>query len=1390
MEHDAPTAAPPDKERRLMDEQAALRRVATLVARQSSSAEIFDAVTHEACHVLDSEAVGLLRFEADETATLVAQSDTPWEPVPLGTSFTLDGENVVTRVYRSQRASRADDWTHATGAVSAMAKVLGVRSAVATPVVVDGRVWGVIVAATSQDDPLPADTESRIEEFTALVATAIGNAEARDHVSRLAEEQAALRRIAVLVARGVRPEEVFEAVVEEVGRLLPVALSTIARYERDATLVSLASWSAPGAVAPVGLRWPLEGTNVAWKVFETGGPSRVDDYSEATDPIGVAARAGGVKSAVGAPIVVEGRLWGLISARSTDGPLPAGSEQRLSSFTELVATAISNAEARDALARLANEQMALRRVAVLVAEKPSPEEVFTAVTEAVGSVLEADMSSLLVYPGDGAVVVVAIWSRDGPTTPIGTSVPLDEGGVAERVFRSGAPARIDEYGDGPAAERMRAAGMRSSVAAPVFVEGRLWGMLGVAVGADNPLPEDAEERLAAFTELIATAVSNAEARGDAQRLTEEQAALRRVATLVADGVGPDGVFPAVASEVDALFGADVSAIVRFEDDGAAVVLGDVGGPHASGKRVTLDPGYVVDLVRQTQRSARFDTDDPTAVDMPSIVRAVGIRSAVASPVVVDGRLWGAVTAASVERRLPPNAELRLTEFTALLGTAVSNAQARGALQAAVDEQGALRRVATLVATGAAPPEVFSSVTREIAGVLGAEATILCRAEADGGAIVVGTWSVGSSSAPVVGTRLPRGGMNLTTMVLESGRSARLEDYGDASGRTGEIGQSHGLRSAVGAPIVVERRLWGLVVAGTSSGMQLPPDAEQRLAGFTELVATAVSNAEARRDVQRLAEEQAALRRVATLVAVGASQAEIFNAITEGVAGALGEELRLVRYEEADAVVVAASEGPHVDVLPLGTRLPIGGNNALSEVFRTGRPARIDDYSRADGPIAEAIRPGALRSAVAVPMAVEARTWGAMLVGTFGDEPLLEGTEDRLVQFAELMATSIANTESREALAALVDEQAALQRIATLVAQGASPERVFEAVANETAAIFQAITAVMRFERDPPTNVVVGVSSGTDIPVGTRWPLADGMTSTAVYRTGRSSRLGAADWASHTGPVAAAGARFGVTSQVACPIFVERELWGVITLNAGEELPADTEQRLEMFTELVTTAIANATARADLVASRARLVTAGDEARRRIERNLHDGTQQRLIALGLDLQRVRSELPAEQDGTKSALAHAEQDLEAILVDLRELSHGLHPPLLSRLGLGPSLQALARRSPIPVRLDLRLTERPAVPLETAVYYVVSEAVANAVKHSRASEVSVTIERGAAGDVHAAIVDDGVGGADASNGSGLTGLLDRVEALGGRLAIDSPAGGGTRISVGLPAEPPLGI
>jgi signal transduction histidine kinase len=221
-----------------------------------------------------------------------------------------------------------------------------------------------------------------------------------------------------------------------------------------------------------------------------------------------------------------------------------------------------------------------------------------------------------------------------------------------------------------------------------------------------------------------------------------------------------------------------------------------------------------------------------------------------------------------------------------------------------------------------------------------------------------------------------------------------------------------------------------------------------------------------------------------------------------------------------------------------------------------------------------------------------------------------------------------------------------------------------------------------------------------------------------------------------------------------------------------------------FTELVATAIANAESRAELTASRARVVAAADDTRRRIERDLHDGTQQRLVSVGLELRVAQAIVPPELDDLQGQLAQIVQDVGAALNDLQEVSRGIHPAILSRGGLGPALRALARRSALPAELDLRTDRRLPDQVEVAIYYVTSEALTNAAKHACASVVHVDLEADDA-TVQLSIRDDGVGGADPARGSGLVGLSDRIEALGGTITVASPTGGGTSLVVRIPLD-----
>jgi signal transduction histidine kinase len=407
-----------------------------------------------------------------------------------------------------------------------------------------------------------------------------------------------------------------------------------------------------------------------------------------------------------------------------------------------------------------------------------------------------------------------------------------------------------------------------------------------------------------------------------------------------------------------------------------------------------------------------------------------------------------------------------------------------------------------------------------------------------------------------------------------------------------------------------------------------------------------------------------------------------------------------------------------------------------------------------------------------------------------------GTEDRLHDFIELLATAIANYEARAELAAsearareLADEQAALRRVATLVARGVSPEEIFSAVANEMAQLFGSPQAcVGRFEPDGSTMVVVGVSDRIrGISIGSRWELEDYMASTGVFRTGRPVRVERSDLEHVSGPMADVLREIGAVSNVGAPIVVEGQQWGFVTVtDTNERLPVNAEKRLEKFAELLGTAIANADSRAELAASRARIIAAGDDARRRIERDLHDGAQQRLITLAVALSRADAKLPTGADELRADLTRVAKGLTTAVEELRELSRGIHPSILTEGGLSPALKALGRRSPVRVKLDMGFEQRLPDHVEVATYYTVSEALTNASKHANATRVWVSLR--VEGDMLLlSIRDDGVGGADSNQGSGLTGLTDRIEALGGRIQIESPSGSGTLIEVEIPiAEP----
>ncbi len=538
----------------------------------------------------------------------------------------------------------------------------------------------------------------------------------------------------------------------------------------------------------------------------------------------------------------------------------------------------------------------------------------------------------------------------------------------------------------------------------------------------------------------------------------------------------------------------------------------------------------------------------------------------------------------------------------------------------------------------------------------------------------------------------------------------------------------------------------------------------------------------------LAEEQAALRRVATLVARGVPPEEVFAAVTEEVGQLLSTEYaHLGRYESDGTVTFVAASGG-TGVLPVGARLTLGGKNVSTLVFETARPARIDSYADASGPLAVAARARDVRSSVGTPIIVEGRLWGVMVAGSMLGQPLPAHTEARLASFTELLATAVANAESRAGLARLAEEQAALRRVATLVARGAPPEEVFAAVTEEVGRLLGTHLAGMaRYEsNDTLTVLATWAAEGEHPLVRGPWPLEGGDLASTISRTGRPVRID--DYHGVPGRIAAfVRDELGIVSSVGSPIVVEGRLWGALFVHSKQThqpLPRDTESRLTGFTELVATAIANAGSRAELMASRARIVAAADETRRRIERDLHDGTQQRLVSLGLELRAAQATLPPQLDKLERELSRVAEELASVFDELREISHGIHPAILSEGGLEPAVKALCRRSPVPVELDAHAERRLPEPVEVAAYYVVSEGLTNTAKHAHASVVHVDL------DTHDAILrlairDDGIGGADPGRGSGLLGLSDRIEALGGTLEVTSPAGKGTALLIEIPLE-----
>jgi signal transduction histidine kinase len=865
---------------------------------------------------------------------------------------------------------------------------------------------------------------------------------------------------------------------------------------------------------------------------------------------------------------------------------------------------------------------------------------------------------------------------------------------------------------------------------------------------------------------------------------------------VARGVDAEVLFSAVSDEVARLFTADGAAVCRLEAAGSELValgLSEALRAIPLGTRVPVDESLATAAARKTGRAERKDLrgsrpGSAAMMHVPLLGRV--FQSSVSAPIVVEGDPWGVIVTLSESSSLPSGIEQRLQNFTELVATAIANAETRAELAELAEEQAALRRVATLVAEGATPDELYTAVAEEVAGVIDIPVVGVHRYDPDGNFTMLG---IAGETRFTRGSRWPVEAEGLAGRILATGRPVRVEDYSMMPGPLGDALREDRMVTTIGAPIVVDGDVWGFLAAGGRPGKPIATGTEERLDRFGELVATAIAKHKEQQHRGRLTDEQAALRRVATLVARGVGPDDLFAAVSDEVAVLFGAEIAsVVRFERTEPPAIVSVGVSHgADASLIGARLPLMDWLASTGVFRTGRTTRKEvtaDEVADRGAVANTVRGWGFLSTVSAPILVERELWGAVTVSS-SHESLAADTERRIESFTELVATAVANAQSRAELAtsearahALAREQASLRRVATLIAKAAKAEQVFDAVAQEVADVF-GVEMVTLCSHTPDGALVLSSLGVPEFPTGSSWPLDVPSLLRRVQHSGCAARID--DFTDVSG-LDAAARDAGVKAAVGAPIVVDGELWGTITIATRRDMAfePDAEERLARFTDLVATAVSNATMRAELAASRARIIAAADDARRRIERDLHDGAQQRLVTLALALRRAEAKLPPDEHELREDISRVADGLTGALEELRELSRGIHPAVLTERGLSPALKALGRRSSVRVKLDVRCDDRLPDAVEVAAYYTVAEALTNASKHARASRVWISLHDDDE-ILHLSIRDDGMGGADPGRGSGLIGLKDRVEAVGGTIRIESPPQRGTTIHVEIPVR-----
>jgi PAS domain S-box-containing protein len=838
-------------------------------------------------------------------------------------------------------------------------------------------------------------------------------------------------------------------------------------------------------------------------------------------------------------------------------------------------------------------------------------------------------------------------------------------------------------------------------------------------------------------------------------------------------VGPEQFLAAVLRTVaQPIWVVDPHGVIRFANPAAVEVLGYAGAGDLIGRpcHETIHykrPDGTPYPMSECPLRLPHATGETIASELDWFFRRDGTMfpvSYVSAPLDMPGGRGAVVAFSDIETRMRSQASLRDRE--AMLA----------------DEMASLRRVAALAAGGAPSTEVLTAIVEEVAQVMHLPLVTAARFDGGGSAMTILAETSDRPHPFLAGTRWPLDGPSMARHVLRTGRPARLDDYSGLPGSIPVAARESGIRKLAGAPIVVDGRVWGVMVAASMGDQPLLEHVESRLADFTALVSTAISNGQARDELCRLADEHAALRSVATSVAEGASPAEVFAAVAGQVARVMKLPIvGMYRYEPDGTATVAGAIGDHP--FQPGTNWPLDGPTLPYLVRKSGRPEMVEDYGKASGTIGEAANRAGIQAGVGAPILVDGKLWGVIAACSNVRGPIAADAGARLSRFTALIATAISNSQAREELRRLAEEQAALRRLATLVARGVDAQVVFDAVCEETGRVVGAASVTLaRFTSDGRAATMAGWSlGGVHLPAGMRMSLDDDAILRAVRDTAAPNR-GEVDAVVSQGRPELVRRR-GIRSEVGAPVVVEGRVWGALITGTSEPepLPPGTEHRLAGFAELIATAVSNADAREELLTSRVRIVEAADEQRRRVVRDLHDGAQQRLVHTIVTLQLARRELGKQIPEPAAALLEdALANAEEATNELRELAHGILPTGLIRGGLQAGLSALASRASVPVTLDVT-DVRFAPSIEATAYFVVAEALTNVSKHARAQQAWVAVAYEDP-NLRIEIRDDGIGGAFLS-GSGLVGMRDRLSALDGKLHVDSPPGRGTVVTASIP-------